>query len=131
MRISIELSNRGRRSGFRAHSGVLGVNWLGVYVTMADRFGWTIEHPILDPDGFGRRVLACFSSDRVEALAGRLRVGGCRGETDLGLDPDMLSAVRSVRLELEWAQPRIKDPHLAIAAKEGLELIRRIAALID
>ncbi|MFE9574534.1 hypothetical protein ACFYMW_39505 [Streptomyces sp. NPDC006692] len=111
----------------------MGVNWLGVYVMTADRFGWTIEHPKLSPDTFGLRVLACLPLERSEAsnLAERLRIEGRQRETDLGLDPDTWLAMRSVRLELEWAVPRVKDPQLATRVKEWLEIICHIDALID
>ncbi|WP_147465184.1 hypothetical protein [Streptomyces sp. 1114.5] len=111
----------------------MGVNWLGVYVTTADRFGWTIEHSKLSPDNFGRRILACLPLERSEAskLAERLRIEGRQREAGIGLDLDTWSAMRSVRLELEWAVPRIKDLQLATTAKEWLELICHIDALID
>ncbi|MGW3183747.1 hypothetical protein ACWDD9_31190 [Kitasatospora sp. NPDC001119] len=111
----------------------MGINWLGVYVSTADRFGWVIEHPELAPDNLGRRILALLSPARIEVLkfAEHLRVEGWRQDSSLGPDRDTWSAIRSVRLELEWAAPRMKDSRLATAAKEWLELIWNIEFLTD
>ncbi|NUT51788.1 MAG: hypothetical protein HOV94_31525 [Saccharothrix sp.] len=112
----------------------VGINWLGIYIATADRFGLIIEHPKLEPDNFSRRILENFplARSRVLELSERLRVdAGWQKITDLGLDRDMWLAMRSVRLELEWAVPRTTDPQLAAAAKECLELVRRIDVAID
>ncbi|MEU5436061.1 hypothetical protein AB0G73_22150 [Streptomyces sp. NPDC020719] len=111
----------------------MGISWLGIYVTMADRYGWVIEHPALDPDELGRRALTCLPSTRSEAfeLAARLRVEEPRSADKLGVDQDAWLAMRSVKLELEWVAPRIKDPQLAVTVKEWLELICRLNVVTD
>ncbi|MFJ3880413.1 hypothetical protein ACIPW5_23500 [Streptomyces sp. NPDC090077] len=112
---------------------LVGIGWLGIYVTTADRYGWSIEHPALSPDGFGRRVLMCLPLERSEAfkLAEKLSIEGRRLEIGLGLDWDTWLAIRSVKLELEWSAPRIKNPQLADTVKEWIEIIRHLDSLSD
>ncbi|MFD9125072.1 hypothetical protein [Kitasatospora sp. NPDC059571] len=68
----------------------MGIEWLSVYLTTADRYGWCIEHPELAPDSFARRLLGCLPATRSEAVerADRLRVGGRWS----AIDPGRISA---------------------------------------